>query len=165
MVFSTTVEGALINSKNIDDIMRFIEKVLGEPISESCQNTLSRSTRIKNIYDSLNEYDKVNFIRLLFNGKSDYLFTANQIIKRNPNIDEDLKEIITSRIEKTSGWVSDWIEYCCLDWIGHSFEERSFAKFAKAINESDNQKKIKKMFRLTFPELYDIIKIIEKLYN
>lgn len=156
MAFETTVEGALINRENLELFWEFIV-------------TYIRFQDIDNLNDVFNAFDdnnKLNFTRLLFNGKSDYLLSFKQIIKQNIHIDLKIKNAIeTSMQDKTSGWVSSWIKYFCLRCLDIPYATGTFQIFRKELEKDNNREKIQENFRLQFNELYDIIVTMKRIYN
>ncbi|WP_409174406.1 retron Eco8 family effector endonuclease [Brevibacillus fortis] len=141
----TTIEGALVNNLNSAVFIDWLKKKY---------NTFNK------IFDDLynfkdDSYYQTTVSRLIVNGKYDILRTKGEFQKhlkeseRTLNNQEkkiyDTINIYSKKYVKTSGWVTEWIDYIFEEYIDKEIEKK---------------KKIE-IFELHFKELYDIIKTIE----
>lgn len=155
IVADTTIEGELINKNNLDDFWEFAnQKIFSDDHLED----------INYWYDIFDENDKLNFARLLFNGKSDYLLSFKQLMHENI-LDDDLRTVIETNIQrKTDGWVSEWIEFFCLSNMDISLDSSHKTEtFRRQIRSK--REDIKRIFRLKFRSLYDILILMEENIN
>lgn len=155
IVTETTIEGMLINKDNQFEFWDFAKIYLFQ--SKNLND-------IEHYYNSFNQNDKLNYLRLLFYGKSDYILKLDQIIKFNPLIANDLYNVIkNNRIDKTSGWVSKWIEYFLCTTLNIDYEKGNIYKeFLKAIEDKLLLKKAQNEFFKKFQEIHEVTSIIEK---
>jgi Predicted ATP-dependent endonuclease of the OLD family len=154
IVNETTAEGMLINKDNQFEFWDFAKKYIFQN-----QNIAD----IESYYNSFNRYDKLNFMRLLFNGKSDYILKLEEIKTANPNIAIDLYNlIINNRTDKTSGWVSKWIEYSLCSILRIDYENHNtFEEFIKAIEDKLILKNIQNKFAERFQEIHEVTSMME----
>lgn len=142
--FSTTIEGALINKNSIDFSIDFLK---GQIKEDAFNNFLSLLNRAGSV-------DKLNLLRLVFDGKSDLWQTYKSIKKR---LDPGEANVIDNAFvgKKTSGWVTKYIEAFLVKELGvENLSERSF----KRIMEDDQRKlTLINSFKAQFPELYDLL--------
>jgi len=143
---STTIEGTLINKNNIDFAKNFLSTKIKNPRSYNNFN---------NYLNGLPYTDTLNALRIAFKGKSDLLFNydGKSGIKKNFTTNE--RTIISAaRIgEKTSGWVSEFLDMFFLDVTSTN----SLNAFEAYIKNYDYRKATKKAFSSTFEELYTLI--------
>lgn len=153
-VCKTTIEGVLINSNNFELFWGYYSKVTNE------DDVLS----VKTYYDQMGDIDKVNFLRLLVNGKSDMILSLKEIQEENAKMDPDLcKTIIDKRNEKTSGWITRWMDYCLLDLAGISVNTSNpMNTFCAVISDQKKRTKVEEGFAKCFPELAEILELIGK---
>lgn len=155
IVAETTAEGLLINKDNQFEFWDFAKTnlLVNRNISD-----------IEYYYNSFNVNDKLNFLRLIFNGKSDYILKLDQIKKFNPRIAIDLYDVIqNSKIDKTSGWVSKWIEYFLCSTLGINYgKQNTYKEFRKSIEDRAILDKVKDKFIDKFKEIYEVIVAMEK---
>ncbi|MBU3202213.1 retron Eco8 family effector endonuclease [Clostridium estertheticum] len=161
-VARTTIEGTLITMENKDKVIDFFNK-------EYNRNYNKNYNEIITAYNSFSENNnKLNFLRVIFNGKSDLIFNSKQIKKRNPGIEKLYKGsnvslgkiIIENKISKTA-WISKWLNFyfCNIAELDYS-NDKSLYMFQKKILDEKEKKRIKKVFIKDFPELYNLIKMI-----
>jgi AAA15 family ATPase/GTPase len=142
----TTIEGALVNENNITLFLSWlIEKFPSQ--SRMLNDLFNLDQRMKY---------RTTALRLIVNGKYDSLKTKGEFQKylKENNIDlpQNIKRAYTTinkfsgKHDKTSGWVTEWINYVFINFIDP---------------ELDNRKKIK-TFEMYFREVYNIICAIEK---
>ncbi|PEQ56894.1 hypothetical protein CN470_29360 [Bacillus cereus] len=136
---STTIEGALINDYNLDLFKVWL--ISRHP---------NESNYIEDLYNlSRNQSDKTSAFRLIVHGKYDTLtkIKKDEVIGTFPdNIKKSylLIKRLKGNYDKTSGWVTDWMDYV----------------FETIINKAELPNEKERLFRLYFPELYDIIKTV-----
>lgn len=142
--FSTTIEGALINKNSIDFSIAFLK---GQIKEDAFNNFLSLLNRVRSV-------DKLNLLRLVFDGKSDLWQTYKSIKKR---LDPGEATVIDSAFvgKKTSGWVTKYIKVFLSKELGvENLSERTF----KRLMEDEQQKlTLISSFKAQFPELYDLL--------
>lgn len=153
IVARTTIEGMLINKSNYPLIINFLKD------KEKWKNI---EPAFKRLY---NENDKLNFLRLLFKGKSDFLLSLKAIKKKNPRIYSELSQTIEQQGVKKTSWVSEWFEFY-FSQITNSLEKNiTRKKFAVECSDSENREKLIQYFKKDFYELYGLIKHLEKIYQ
>lgn len=141
---ATTIEGALINKKSFDFSMAFLESQIREDSFDNFNNLLSR-------YQTT---DRINLLRIVFDGKSDLWQTYGSIKKRLVTVDANVIDCAFIG-KKTSGWVSKYIESFLITELGvESLSERSFKRLME-----DDQKRMKVLMSIQshFPELFDLL--------
>lgn len=152
-IASTTIEGMLITFDNLPIFWEFCRHsdFFHSPFSE-----------LQNAFDNMPYNDRLNFVRLLFSGKSDFILNFDEICKLNPRMDPDLKRLIeTNRQKKTGGWISDWLKYylcSAASWGGVSCE--SFSQFSKAAADPQHSFAIRRHFYHDFRELFCLLEIV-----
>jgi hypothetical protein len=153
-VCKTTIEGVLINRNNFELFWGYYSKVTNE------DDVLS----VKTYYDQMRDIDKVNFLRLLVNGKSDMLLSLKEIQEENAKMDPNLcRLIVDKRNEKTSGWITRWMDYCLLELAGISVNTSNpINTFCIVISDPKKRTKVVEGFAKYFPELAEILEIIGK---
>ncbi len=156
-VASTTIEGMLITDRNLSAFWTYCQeaKVFRPTVLPELQK----------VYDSLPQNDCLNFVRLLFDGKSDFILTFDEICKRNPKIAPDLKRLIENNKQgKTNGWMSDWLDYflCRAAASDSDTPCGSLGQFSKAVADSDIHFQVRQSFRDYFPELFEVVEIMRK---
>lgn len=145
---NTTIEGALVNDKSFDLAMNYIKN----QISEKHFNSLSTymSTLLSN--------DKVNLLRIAFNGKSDLLKDRSQVLGNMGSNKAILENASIGK--KTSGWVSEFLDSFFENQIPQQYEKTK-SGFLKYLQEDEfAEGKIIKEFKYTFFELYEIFSLI-----
>lgn len=148
---STTIEGTLINRKNYQQIVEYLVYI-------------GKWNLLENAYQMLyNETDKVNFLRLIFHGKSDFLLKTGNILENNKGIYSELKAALGHTIAKTD-WVSEWLSYYFAEKTKMPPEKMNQRVFEKWCKEPANIKKLKKNFLEDFSELYQFIDAMNDLY-
>ncbi|MBC2676318.1 retron Eco8 family effector endonuclease [Listeria booriae] len=133
----TTIEGGLINLKTVS---YFYDFMLDFVKSDAVEN-------LKKLYNDLKcDEEKVVFMNLLADGKSDYLEDDKKHKKNSVGIDDQYYEFIGSnRLAKASLWVSDFLDY---------YEKIKLSPFS-------SRKERRKIFELDFMEISDIMRSIE----
>ena len=149
----TTIEGMLINNENYDIFWEFYKKVIKkqEDVKE-----------LEEFYNSLKEYNKVNLLRVLVSGKTDYLLKLEQLDKMYP----DVKRIINkNKIGKTCGWITLWIEYYLMNLLKIDYNDKNNRNKKLNYELLKNIDTFKFNFYNDFIELSSLIKEITKRYS
>ncbi len=152
-VNKTTLEGLLVNNENYFIFWEFYKNVIKK------QENIEQ---IEKYYDGLKEYDKVNLLRLLVSGKTDYILKLSELDK----IPDEIKNMIQKNtVNKTSGWISLWIEYYLMYSLRIDyFNDKN--RYKKLNNELvRNIEQIKIEFGINFIELSNLLKEIAKRYS
>lgn len=151
-VWKNTIEGALITADNKDVFCEFV------------RSSGLIKKRMKDVSWYLNtrkSNEQLNYIRLVFSGKSDFLLTKKQIKANNNKIDSDI-EYNLETVDKTSGWVSQWMEYYFLRIAGIDRNDpNKYRKFCHWVRKEGVKEKAVMEFQLDFKELYALLKRIE----
>lgn len=153
-VCKTTIEGVLINGNNFELFWKYYSNIASEDDVQA----------IKIYYDPMGAIDRLNLLRLLVNGKSDMILSLKEIQEENTKIDPNLcRMIVDRRNEKTSGWITHWIDYCLLDLAGvPTNTSNPINTFCTVVSDPQKRTKIKEGFSKRFPELAEIVELIEK---
>ena len=151
-VWKNTIEGALITVDNKDLFCEFV------------RDSALIQKRMKDVswyLSTRNPNEQLNYLRLVFSGKSDFLLTKKQIRTNNPRIDSDIEYNLGS-VDKTSGWVSQWMEYYFLRIAGIDRDNPSkYRRFCRWIRKEGAKEKAVMEFQLDFRELYALLKRVE----
>lgn len=151
---STTIEGALITPSNYEGFWEYLKERFSQ--NKDWQ-------RFEDLYNSLEEQERVNAMRLLCNGKSDYIMSLKEVKRDNPKLSSTTDEAISkNKIEKTRGWVSEWLEFYICKKLGLTpFTENAYNEFKRAMLVTRNKEMLEKYFRTDFEELYRLIEMIK----
>lgn len=141
----TTIEGTLINAGNYTQIISYLEQTGKWKLVENAFGLLYNIT------------DKVNFLRLLFCGKSDFLLKSGQIIKKNKDIYPELKQALTEHKIKKTDWVSQWLHFYFSNWTEIPWKELNRKSFEVWCSDSKQKRDLKRQFVQDFPELAQFI--------
>ena len=139
---NTTIEGSLVNYNNLNLFRDWL--IANHPYDQRY---------IHNLFNiSNNKETLTTAFRLIVNGKYDTLKNIMKENKTNSFPDTIRKSYLTihrlrHEYDKTTGWVSAWLDYV----------------FSKEINIQNTREEQVKQFSIYFPELYDIIKNINKM--
>lgn len=106
--WNTTIEGALITKQNLSLFWKFMKEELETKDFEKIEI-------VKEEYHFTGN-NLLNYIRLIFSGKSDFLMNKRQICNANPGIYNEVKEKL-GIVRKTSGWVSRWLAFYFKDLV------------------------------------------------
>lgn len=152
--FNTTVEGALINSRTLDLALGFLSK------AKSARDYAA----FFSYQESLLTCDRLNVLRLVFNGKSDLLISYKALANKYKLPQQD-KEIIDRTIigGKTSGWVSDYLLFYFQKDL--NIDHLSPQDFARYVSNAEQRKDIIIRFQFHFPELLSLIEKICGMIN
>ena len=149
----TTIEGVLINKNNREKVIRYLKY----------KNDWKQ---IEDAYSKLyDENNKVNFLRLLFHGKSDFLLKTTSIKKRNKNLDIMIEKALREQSVRKTDWVSEWMQFYFADFIGVSIEQMSERYFNAWLETSDNRNRMIINFAQNFGELFQFIIFINQVYG
>ena len=151
----TTIEGTLINYSNLDLFWTYYAaKRSAEP--SFSQISAAYVTYLKN--------DRLNFMRLLHSGKSDFILNLDEIQKCNPSIDSKLYQLIErNRAKKTDGWMTDWLNHCLCSFVDIDSDNiDAFMQYSKKLSDPSVRFQAQDLFRHYFAELFDIIHIIQR---
>lgn len=149
----TTIEGVLINYNNFWQIKRYLVQMGKWNALEKAYNLL------------YNETDKVNFLRLLFHGKSDFLLKTNAILKKNTGIYQELRDALEQHSIGKTDWVSEWIKYYFANMTKIPEEKMTQRRFSEWCEDTLRRNILKSRFSVSFPELFQFIDSITRLYN
>lgn len=141
----TTIEGTLINEGSYMQIIEYLKQI---------DKWKSVETAFELLY---NDNDKVNFLRLLFCGKSDFLLKPGQIIKKNKHMYTELKGALEGQKIRKTDWVSEWLRFYFSSWTKIPLEELNRKSFEKWCSDPKQGKKHKVQFAQDFPELVQFI--------
>lgn len=143
--WNTTIEGCLINNNTVDFSIEFLKK-RARPVDFET---------FKRYWDGLNKTERINVLRILFNGKSDLLMSWTTLCEELPvEIRSILEKIMIGK--KTSGWVSDYLDEFFRVSVGleEAISEKVFRKY---LMNDDNRINMVKIFKRNFPELFSLI--------
>ena len=151
---SSTIEGSLVNGNTVDYAMNFLETHTKQADFEE----------FKRYWDTLKKTDKINVLRIMYNGKSDLLMTWKSLSKK---LDVDVKDILAKNIigKKTSGWVSEYLDefFRLSAGLEEPISEKLFRKYLASGN---NRANMVSLFSRNFPELYSLIdKLCDMIYE
>ena len=147
-MFKTTIEGALVNEYNLSLALEFLRQ-------ETKPNDLDEFLTLLN---SHMKKDQINIIRLVYNGKTDLLknYGGKDGIKNR--LDENDALIIDKVMigKKTSGWVSDYIDFFFTKLLPDEFEKspRGFRQYLES--SDDVRSKLTNEFKYNFSEIYEL---------
>ncbi|MCI8682711.1 MAG: AAA family ATPase [Lachnospiraceae bacterium] len=147
----TTIEGVLINVNNYQQIIQYLEQT-------------GKWKSVENAFQLLyNVNDKVNFLRLLFHGKSDFLLKTKQIMKKNTDIYPELKAALENNGIRKTNWVSEWLNYYFSGRTGIPLSELNRRSFEKWCSDTKHWKELRIRFSFDFEELSQFLNMVLKL--
>ena len=147
-VLETTIEGCLINAQAEDFALDY----------------LSSTKKHQDFHDfciflsTLQKRDRVNVLRIVFNGKSDLLQPYKEV-KANLSVEDQTLIEKMCIGKKTSGWISVFLDNY-FNKASNLSSEFSVASFKKHIQENGAADSMEKRFGRIFPELYSLIQCI-----
>lgn len=147
-LWRNTVEGALVT---IDNLELFIDFTRESEYSFDFVQMLEEFPFLKK-----DRNQQLNYMRLIFCGKSDYLLSKKKIKEENANIYDKFLEKM-NMVKKTSGWVSKWLEYYFLDTvkrIDREVDAHNFQQFRKWLERGNHKELIRRRVEMDFKELY-----------
>lgn len=149
----TTIEGVLINEINYLQIVQYLKQS-------------GKWKSVEKAFDLLyNSNDQLNFLRLLFHGKSDFLLKAGQIMNRNKALYPELKHALDKCSIRKTNWVSEWLCYYFSRWTGISESDLNRRNFEKWCSDAKHRSDLKRRFIFDFQELAEFLNMILKLYT
>ena len=144
----TTIEGSLINKRTEAFALAFLQK----------KKKAQAFNKYKTYWDTLAATDKINSLRLVYNGKSDLMFGKIKDL-RKPEQDYISESSIGS---KTCGWVSEYIDDYFSGWFVDDIDHTE-KKFQQLLTDQKKKKEIIKRFKYDFPELNDLMEQITNM--
>lgn len=145
---TTTIEGALINLRTVDFALNFLKQ----------HSKQSDFEKFYLYWNTLKNIDKLNVLRILFNGKSDLIKSRRDIFKILDDKKSDKKAILEKVTigEKTSGWVSEYLDsfFQAATGIKKPFSVKTFRRY---LENDSNKKFLLHIFEKNFSELYSLI--------
>lgn len=154
-LWRNTVEGALITIDNLELFIHFTRE------SEYSFDFAQVLVRFPFLMKERNQ--QLNFMRLVFCGKSDYLLSKRKIKKENASIYDEFLEKM-DLVKKTSGWISKWLEYYFLETVKRidgSTDVDNFQQFSKWIEKKNYKELVRRRVEMDFRELYILLYKLE----
>lgn len=151
----TTVEGMLITYSNFPTFYNYCRE----------SDLFSYApTDLDHAYNGMTRNDRLNFTRLLFSGKSDFLLNLDEICRRNTGFDPALKNLIEhNRQGKTGGWISGWLDYFFRSSASsYGIPCETLSQFSEAAENKELRFFLLRDFYNYFPELFDLTEIIRQ---
>lgn len=149
---STTIEGTLITENNYLEIEKYL-------IYKGKWNCMEKAYQM--LY---NKTDKVNFLRLIFHGKSDFLLKTGDIITKNEKMRQELKDVLEKHAIAKTDWVSEWLQYYFAERTGMQPEKMTQKYFEQWCKKENHRRELIYQFSVDFKELYQFIISINSLY-
>ncbi len=150
-LWRNTVEGALITMENLDCFIDF---------TRECEYPFDFAQMLSEFPFLIKERNQqLNYMRLIFCGKSDYLLSKRKIKEENASIYDEFWEKM-NLVKKTSGWVSKWLEYYFLETVKRidgNKDEYDFQLFRKWLEKENHREWIKRQVKEEFAELYTLL--------
>lgn len=148
LAVSSTLEGGLITKENLPLFRCYIREsdILGARLAE-----------VERLVVRFPAPGRLNYLRLVFSGKSDYLMGKKQIQEENGRLEAELYQTM-GIVSKTSGWISEWLEYFFrrqakdLKWKGNHFSQ-----FRSWCSQGINREILRSAFQMRFPEMERLI--------
>lgn len=150
--FNTTIEGALVTKHSYDSALDFWKK---------SKRITSDVSDFSILLDSLLETDRINVLRLAYNGKSDLWVTRKSLLKDDREgienfipIDAHTKGVIQAASigVKASGWITAYINAFFKKYSSPD-DELSIKTFRLYIDIGNNREILKWIFQSNFPEI------------
>lgn len=152
-ILKTTIEGALINYDNYNLFWEFFKQ------KKKKQN--KNIEDLEEFYHTLKKNEKINLLRLLVNGKTDYILNLEELDK----IPKEKKQLILkNRMAKTS-WITEWLEFYFYDRLKPSNMPEEEFDIKKEIALEENLQQTRNRFFYHFKELTVLLNCIYKKYN
>lgn len=149
----TTIEGVLITENNYSLIIKYLISIGKWNDVEKAFNLLYNST------------DKVNFLRLLFHGKSDFLLKTDAIIHNNIKLNPELKTALKEHAIGKTDWVSGWLQFYFSVKTKIPNEKMTLKQFEKWCENTDQKRLLEIQLVQDFPELVQFLDSIVQLYK
>lgn len=152
-VLKTTLEGMLINKQTSELALNYLKQHKKEREFEAFD------TYIRN----LKACDKVNVLRIVYNGKSDLLQGYSAIKKGLTSVESDILDNVKIG-DKASGWVSEYLDSYFQNTTG-IMDSLSPKRFKRYLEDETKRNRLIKDFKHNFSELYSLIdKICDTIY-
>lgn len=148
----TTIEGTLITENTYEQIKEYL-------IYKGRWKYLEKAYQM--LY---NKIDKVNFMRLIFHGKSDFLLKAGAVKMYNEKMYPELKEALENHGIAKTDWVSEWLQYYFAKKMEIQPEKITQKKFEQWCKIENNRPKLIHLFSWEFRELHQFIVSMNSLY-
>lgn len=156
MLLSSTFEGSLICRESKSLFIDWLEQ--WKPEDTKLKDFTNRARRIKD----RNSYLLIEYLRIIFNGKSETLIQRKGLTKTRPKIErvEKLLNFINKNYkilldsEKTNGWVTSFLDFAINEI------ENKINKIPLLKSENDKKNAFNQQFKMNFPELYGILLLL-----
>lgn len=112
-----------------------------------------------------NSNDQLNFLRLLFHGKSDFLLKTGQIMNQNKAIYSELANALNNCSIRKTNWVSEWLQHYFSRWTGIGASELNRRNFETWCSDAKRRNELKRRFIFDFPELAQFLAMVLELYT
>ncbi len=149
----TTIEGVLINKNNYLQIVQYLRQTGKWKSVEKAFGLLYNSN------------DQLNFLRLLFHGKSDFLLKTGQIMNQNKAIYSELANALNNCSIRKTNWVSEWLQHYFSRWTGIGASELNRRNFETWCSDAKRRNELKRRFIFDFPELAQFLDMVLELYT
>lgn len=148
----TTIEGMLVNKCTYAMVAKYLIEVYNRK-------------DVLEVFGILhNTLDRVNYLRLLFNGKSDFLLKTKRIMEYNVNVKAEIKKSLGQAIRKTD-WLSGWICFYFSQKIGVEFNEMTEVKLLRYCESAERKRELLRQFYVDFSELGDFLNLVIQLHK
>lgn len=155
-LWDTTIEGALITKENEQKFLQCMEDYIQRQVKSKWKEV---AHYIQLYRDEPNI--RLNYLRMIFSGKSDYLLTKKQIEEENPVINDKMYDTLCS-IRKTGNWIGVWLEQYFLELAQIDISDKTrFQKFCYWLERKENREKAVAEFEKDFPDLYLLVRKIQ----
>ena len=148
----TTIEGMLVNKYTYLMVAKYLKDVYKRDDVPEAFSILH------------NTIDRVNYLRLLLNGKSDFLLKFRRIMEYNTKVRDELKTSLEHSIRKTD-WLSGWIRFYFSQKTGVEYEEMTEGQLRRYCEIIENKRELLKQFYADFPELGEFINSVIQLHK
>lgn len=149
----TTIEGALVNRDNYGLLIQYLTET-------------GKWKHVEKAFSLLyNETDQVNFLRLLFHGKSDFLLKSTAVLNKNKKLYPELRKALKGHAIAKTDWVSGWLEYYFSKMTRIPREKMKERRFGEWCANPVRRNVLARRFCGDFPELYGFIDSVDRLYH
>lgn len=149
----TTIEGVLINGGSQKIILGYLDET-------------GKWKQLEEAYQTLyNRKDQVNFLRLLFHGKSDLLLKGTTIMKKNPRMYPQLKKALREQTVGKTAWVSGFLQFYFSHAADVPKEKLTLRRFAQLCEEEEVRRLLRERVMRDFPELYQFQRAVQQAYQ
>lgn len=149
--FSTTIEGALVNIHSANLSTRFLRRHI----------KADAYTNFTGLINQCGKTDKINLLRIVYGGKSDLWQTYSSLQK---DLEPQQKAVIDAASigKKASGWVTSFIQFFLEDHL--QIDNLTPKTFIRIIQDPKQKTLLIDSFKHYFPELYDLIQMVEQMF-